>query len=65
MKKKPSEKRPSMASRYAQAVKDLRQSLNADATICEAADKLRHLIDKIVLHQRILTRGFKYIYTAI
>ena len=40
---------PSMATRYSQTVMALRENLNTEGAIGEAADKLRQLISKIVL----------------
>ncbi|GAB1261485.1 recombinase family protein [Aurantivibrio plasticivorans] len=40
---------PAMASRYHQAIKDLKASLNADGARAEASQHLRGLIDKVVL----------------
>ena len=40
---------PAMASRYQQAIKDLKASLNADGARAEASQHLRGLIEKVVL----------------
>ena len=40
---------PTMASRYHQAIKDLKASLNADGARAEASQHLRGLIEKVVL----------------
>ncbi len=50
---------PAMASRYQQAINNLKRSLGADETRSEASEYLRGLIDKVVLTPEEGAKGLR------
>ena len=56
---------PAMASRFYQAVKDLRNGLNTEDSRSEASEHLRALVDKIALHLKAVRKNYLLIYMVI